>query len=277
MEYEITRSKIVLSMTILTTVMVTVAPIILTTQSAYAFSWPCIDKTEGKAPMATSGDNLYVVWWGNGTGNFEVMFKASNDNGQTFGDKINLSNSTNGTSVEADVAASGNNVYVTYADNKTGAAMAYLRVSADNGQTFGPDVPLTDPLENPMAGAKTEEQLAKLPRYELKVAASENNVYVVASGGEGTGNLYSPPDIFIKSSNDNGQTFGEDINLSNSTGIASTRAEIEASGNNVYVSWWDKVDGKDQPMMRISHDGGQTFGEASILTSNSTSSSSSLS
>ena len=272
MEYEITTSKIVLSITILTTVMVAITPIILTTQSAYAFSWPCIDKTEGKAPMAISGDNLYVVWWGNGTGNFEVMFKASNDNGQTFGDKINLSNSTNGTSVEAGVAASGSNVYVIYGDNKTGVAMAYLRASTDNGQTFGPDVPLTDPLENPMAGAQTQEQLDKLYKYELKVAASGNNVYALASGGEGTGNLYSPPDIFIKSSTDNGQTFGEDINLSNSTGIESTRAEIEASGNNVYVSWWDKVDGKDQPMMRISHDGGQTFGEASILTSNSTSS-----
>ena len=59
--------------------------------------------------------------------------------------------------------------------------------------------------------------------------------------------------------------------MNNSTGIESTRAEIVASGNNVYVSWWDKANGKDQPMIRISHDGGQTFGEASILTSNSTS------
>jgi hypothetical protein len=244
-------------------------------QSAYAFSWPCIDRTEGKAPMAVSGDNLYVAWWGNGTGNSEVMFKASNDNGQTFGDKINLSNSTNGTSVEAGVAASGNNVYVTYWDNKTGVGMAYLRASNDNGQTFGPDVTLTDPLENPLVGAQTKEQLEKLYPYELKVAASGNNVYVVASGAESIDNLYSPPDIFIKSSNDNGQTFGEEINLSNSTGIESTREEIEASGDNVYVSWWDKLEGKDQPMMRISHDGGQTFGEASILTSNSTSPSSS--
>ena len=126
-EYEITTSKIVLSMTILTTVMVAITPIILTTQSAYAFSWPCIDRSDGKAPMAISGNNLYVAWWGNGTGNFEVMFKASNDNGQTFGDKINLSNSTNGTSVGASVAASGNNVYVIYWDNKTGTGRSIFK------------------------------------------------------------------------------------------------------------------------------------------------------
>ena len=76
-------------------------------QSSYAFSWPCIDRSEGKAPIATSGNNVYVAWWGNRTGNYKVMFKASNDGGKTFGDKINLSNSANGTSVEADVAASG--------------------------------------------------------------------------------------------------------------------------------------------------------------------------
>jgi hypothetical protein len=49
------------------------------------------------APMATSGDNnVYIAWWSNKTGNDEVMFKASADNGKTFGDKMNLSNSTNG-------------------------------------------------------------------------------------------------------------------------------------------------------------------------------------
>lgn len=92
---------------------------------------------------------------------------------------------------------------------------------------------------------------------EEGVAVTENNVYVTASGAESTNSLYSSPDTFIKSSNDNGQTFGEHINLSNSTGIKSTRAEIKASGDNVFVAWWDKTDGKDQPMMRISHDGGQ--------------------
>lgn len=268
-----------MALAIIATLTLVIAMISTTTilpQSANAFSWPCIDRTEGKAPMAISGDNFYVAWWGNGTngtGNSEVMFKASNDDGQTFGDKINISNSTNGTSVEAGVAAAGENVYVTYWDNKTGIGKAYLRASTDNGQTFGPDVTLTEPIDYPVTGAQTKEQLDKLYPYELKVAASEDNVYVIASGAENIDNLYSPPDIFIKSSNDSGQTFGEQINLSNSTGIESTRAEIKASGDNVFVSWWEKPAGKDQPMMRISHDGGQTFGEPMILTANSTSSS----
>lgn len=105
------------------------------------------------------------------------------------------------------------------------------------------------------------------------MAAGGENVYVIVNGAENVKNITSPSDIFIRTSNDNGKTFGEEINLSNSTGIQSTRAEIVASGDNVDVSWWEKSDGKDQPMIRASNDGGKTFDEATLLTANSTSSS----
>jgi hypothetical protein len=265
-----TKSGIVLSMTILTAIIAAAAPTILTTQSAYAFSDWCAFRSEGKAPIATSDNNVYVAWWGNGTGNFEVLFKASNDGGETFGERINLSNSTNGTSVDADVAADGNNVYVTYWDNRTGIVRAYFRASTDGGQTFGPEVALTDPAHNPVLTPEMRAQIQqKEANPDLKVAAAGDNVYVVATGDE-TINTPTPLEVWIRVSNDNGQTFGEPINLSNSTGIESTRAEIEASEDNVYVSWWDKVDGRDQPMMRVSNDMGQTFGEAMILTANAT-------
>jgi hypothetical protein len=88
--------------------------------------------------MAISYNNLYVAWWGNGTGNFEAMFKASNDNGQTFGDKINLSISTNGTSVGASVAASGNNVYVSWWDKSDGKDQPMIATQGSKSaiQTF---------------------------------------------------------------------------------------------------------------------------------------------
>jgi hypothetical protein len=270
-----TKRIILSSIAAMTLFVAMVSATVTLSQSANAFSWPCIDRSEGKAPMAISGNNLYTVWWGNGTRNFDVMFKASNDNGQTFGKKINLSNSPNGTSADAGVAASGNNVYVAYWDNKTGIGKVYLRASTDKGQTFHPELTLTDPADYPKISAQTKAQFEKLSPYEMKVAAGGKNVYVVASGAESINKLTSPPDIFIKSSNDNGKTFGKEINLSNSTGIKSTRAEIQASGDNVYVTWWDKIGLKDQPMMRISHDGGQTFGKAAILTANSTSTASS--
>ena len=148
--------------------------------------------------------------------------------------------------------------------------------STDNGHTFDPEISLTDYTSpaNSVPYPQTKEGLAKLTPYELKIAAGGNNVYVIANGAENVKNITSPSDIFIRTSNDNGKTFGEEINLSNSTGIQSTRAEIVASGDNVYVSWWDKSDGKDQPMIRISNDGGKTFGEATCADSQFYSSSS---
>jgi hypothetical protein len=241
------------------------------TQSSDGFSWPHIDRTDGKAPIAVSGNNVYVVWWGNSSGNYEVMFKSSNDGGQTFGDKINLSNSTNAISVEADIAASGNNVYVTFADNKTGMADAYIMASNDNGKTFNQEVLLTDNTNSTIANKTMMSQTYKVKPspYELKVAADGNKVYALATGAEKNSTSYQP-DVFVKVSEDEGKTFGKDINLSLSKDIPSDRIQIKAMDGKVYVTWWDKnLDGSDTPLMRISEDGGQTFGDK-ILLSNST-------
>ena len=89
------------------------------------------------APIATSDNNVYITWWSNRTGNEEVMFRASTDNGATFGDKINLSNTTEADSDDANIAASGNSVYVTWWERNETSDTAVARVSNDNGATFG--------------------------------------------------------------------------------------------------------------------------------------------
>ena len=91
-----------------------------------------------RAPIATSGNNSYITWWSNKTGNEEVMFRASTDNGATFGDKINLSNTTEADSDDAEIAASGNSVYVTWWERNETSDTPVARVSNDNGATFGP-------------------------------------------------------------------------------------------------------------------------------------------
>jgi hypothetical protein len=118
-------------------------------QSASAQSFTSSDselRAEPKAPMAVSqdGNNVYIVWWTNKSENWEVMFRASNDGGQTFGDKINLSNSTDAESQNAEIVAAGNNVFVSWWETspETGSSESVLRVSTDAGQTFGPMIML---------------------------------------------------------------------------------------------------------------------------------------
>jgi hypothetical protein len=96
------------------------------------------------APIATSGDNVYVTWWSNKTGNDEVMFKASADAGKTFGNKINLSNSPKSDSQDAQIAAAGNNVYVSWWERNQTTNEPVLRASNDNGKTFGEKIMLSN-------------------------------------------------------------------------------------------------------------------------------------
>jgi hypothetical protein len=97
-----------------------------------------------RAPIAVSENNAYVLWWDNKTGNWEIFFRASQDNGKTFGDEINLSNDTT-RSDDGSIAAQGNSVYVTWWDtnNKTGLREPVFIVSNDNGNTFGERVVLS--------------------------------------------------------------------------------------------------------------------------------------
>jgi hypothetical protein len=71
------------------------------------------------------------------------MFKASADGGKTFGDKINLSNASDTESVNAEIAASGSNVYVSWWERNTTSNEPVLRVSNDNGKTFGDKIMLS--------------------------------------------------------------------------------------------------------------------------------------
>ena len=118
---KLNTKRIILSTTAATILFVAMLPATTTPpQSTYAFLMP----VEGKAPtmstksqaapIATSGNHVYLVWPSNKTtADFEIMFKASTDNGKTFGPKINLSNSTSFDSERPEIAALGSNVYVT--------------------------------------------------------------------------------------------------------------------------------------------------------------------
>lgn len=134
-------SKVILAIIILTIFVTTVdREGINKNTNANAFIDPTAD--ERNAPVVTSDGNVYVAWWTNKTGNNEVIFRSSNDNGLTFGDKINLSNSTDTESVDVEISADGENVYVTWWERNQTVNEPVLRISNDAGATFGPIVML---------------------------------------------------------------------------------------------------------------------------------------
>ena len=90
-----------------------------------------------KAPPAITGDNVYVAWWTNKTGTNEVIFRASSDAGKTFGEKINLSNNTEAHATRVEIDSDANNVVVTWWETNDTSDVPVMKVSNDNGKTFG--------------------------------------------------------------------------------------------------------------------------------------------
>jgi hypothetical protein len=118
----------VIAITALTTILPTT---LLQQQQADAFRAEDGSRESDASKLAISADNIYVVWWTNKTANEdgEVMFRASNDSGATFDDKINLSNNTVANSVDAEIAAADGNIVVTWWERNSTSNEPVMKVS----------------------------------------------------------------------------------------------------------------------------------------------------
>jgi hypothetical protein len=83
-------------------------------------------------------NDVYVAWWTNKTGNDEVMYRLSSDAGKTFTDKANLSNTPNSDSVDVEISADEGRVAVSWWERNQTLNEPVIRISNDNGKTFGP-------------------------------------------------------------------------------------------------------------------------------------------
>jgi hypothetical protein len=202
------------------------------------------------AKIASYQDNVYVVWEDATTGNGDIYFKKSMDNGTSFGNIENLSNNTS-FSDSFHIAVSGDNIYVVWTDNATGNGDIYFKKSMDNGTSFGN----TENLSNDNGKS-----------YGGRIVISGSNVYVVWND-ESTGK----GDIYLKRSADNGTSFSSTQNLSNNPGN-STAAKIASYQDNVYVVWEDATTGNGDIYLKASLDNGTKFGGQKVLAKNNGSS-----
>ena len=98
-----------------------------------------------------------------------------------------------------------------------------------------------------------------------QVAAWNNNVYMLWQDSMPPG--YTNYDIFIKSSNDKGTTFGSPVNLSNNSGF-SEHPQIAAYNNNVYAIWADDTSGNREVFFTRSEDNSTSFDKIKNLSNN---------
>src|SRR5215208_5786397 len=86
------------------------------------------------AQIAIYQNNVYIVWSDATTGNGDIYFKRSVDNGTTFDEIKNISTNNTGSSFFPQMSAVGSNVYVAWIDTTTGNNEIFFRQSNNTGE-----------------------------------------------------------------------------------------------------------------------------------------------
>jgi hypothetical protein len=202
-----------------------------------------------------SGDNTYLVWQesipGDPGRNYEIFFKKSTDGGNSFEERIQLSDNL-GFSEHPQLASNDDDdddddVYVVWADNTNVNKQVYFKKSTDGGNSFGEHTILSD---------------INSISYNQEISAFGDKVYIVWLEKTASG----PYRVMLTSSTDNGDTFNDPIPLSENV-VAQTYPKVSAFDDYVYVTWnvEDQPDAESGVYFVSSPDNGMTFGNISKL------------
>jgi len=205
-------------------------------------------------PQIAAYDNkVYAIWADDTSGNREVLFTRSVDNGTSF-DKIkNLSNNTSD-SFNQEIAVFGDTVYVVWLDqsDEDDETNILLKASGDGGETFGRTV-------NISSNANQET----FP----KVAAFEGSVYIAWNMADDTLDERDNEGLFFVRSLDGGNTFDNIIKLNHENDFG--ELQISAFDETVYVAFGGlhslDVNGV---LFTKSNDGGRSFSEPVTIDEN---------
>lgn len=205
--------------------------------------------------IAAWAERIYVIWNDRTLGNNEVIFASSADHGETFAPAMSLSDSSKN-SVEAKVALleSTENVYIVWIeqDESTGLDDVLLRVSMDNGLTFGEAINLSNNNNNGRSSSNPQ----------LDVSYADEHLYVTWQTVFEDGNT----EVFFRHSGDGGLTFDKTVNLSN-TDAQSAGQKMAVSDAYVYVVWHEHNSTLNDIFFKRINTGSSNFGRAINLSS----------
>ena len=223
--------------------------------------------------IAAVGDNIYIAWVDDSSGERKVMFSKSPDSGKTFSENIVVAQNTIGPH-HVELAAKGKNVYIVWNgfDTEINNKVLFSK-SDDEGETFGElrEIGKADAETYPKIAANADgyyitwdKKMDKDTEILFIKGQEYNSAYNDTiprklntqgiDGGESqvaafadralvswTSNL--PVDkkyVYIKSSENNGNNFGSTILISS---INSSNVENMIMNDTIYVTWQDDING----------------------------------
>ncbi len=214
----------------------------------------------GTETIHVNGDHVYVFWNDDRDGDTNVYFTRSTNGGASYGI----------TDVRLDkglLPVGGNDVrelavaVVKNADPNLDKLHVLMSVENDT-TNFSEDVFLTSSLDGGATwNAAVPILVSTFDNDAIGLGADGTNVYVAYDDDRN-----GQDDLFLRVSNDDGATFGAEIQLDGSGPAAGNinsgdnGITIAANGNLVVVGWQEQVIGTvDEAHVRVSLDGGATF------------------
>jgi hypothetical protein len=198
------------------------------------------------------GERVYVAWFDNTDGAFDIWFQRSKNSGEKWlsaPSRVDTDTAGEAYSASPRIAADGDGrVVVVWEDARDGNSDVYANVSTDDGETWAASDTRLD------GGDEVGANNSFLPQ----VSMSGDAVYAVwHDEREG-----EERDIFLNGSADGGDSwFAEAVRVdSDAEGTSdSIYPQVAADGDVVHVVWQDDRAGGYDVYHRRSTDGGQTF------------------
>ena len=180
--------------------------------------------------LATSGDNLYVLW--KDAGSAGIMLKKSTNGGVGFGPVLQLAYDTS-SALNPRMYAYGTTLYIIWTkdDGAAGRSIMLLKTAFTNEiSTLTLPAKLTNSTEEPSSTSSA------------RMASWGKNVFVLWEDDA----IQHKSVILLKQSIDNGTTFGPAIDLSDNNTqnfSISFNPEIATVDNNLYIKFQDIISG----------------------------------
>ncbi|HEY3236058.1 MAG TPA: sialidase family protein, partial [Polyangiaceae bacterium] len=220
-------------------------------------------------PIVAQGSDIYVVFfryvktatdWCCPRDLGDLYLRRSQDGGTTWQPEQRLT--TSGSAFRYDLAASGSNVHLVWADYRSSDWEIYYLQSSDNGANWASEVKL---VANPTKAVEMGRP---------QIASQGNNLHVTWEDSRDFGascfTIPNCPEIYYKRSTDGGASWGSDVRITYDGAGGSFRPSIAAPGlSTVIIGFQSNRDGgtrSEQQVVR-SIDNGGTWGSIQRMTS----------
>ena len=191
--------------------------------------------------------NINVVWQDSISGNWDIYFSRSTDDGVTWSQVVKISNKTGNSYSPAIAVDSAGNINVVWQNCTPGNYKIYFSRSTDDGVTWSQTVNIS----NNSAFS-----------YDPAIAVdSEGSINVVWNGSISY-------DVYFSRSTDDGATWSQVVNISNNSTFSTFHAIAIDRAGNINVVWSDNISGNYEIYFSRSTDDGVTWSQTVNISNN---------